>query len=317
MKSLLFIAFSLIFLSFISIAFANAPEKKAPVNEEVPHILCQVCEEASKNIHRLAQTLKTEKPKGKKIGEEDLIDLVDKACDPDTDQGQWIRHFDIQSDENSLKLTENEYPGRCGRECRTIAKACRTIIDDHDTELGELLWSGAQRAQISNNLCHKLTKACKKTNLKPLKTRKDEEFEPLSDEDLQMEKLMAQMAQFGGMGMPGGMGMDEEYGMDEYDMAGYDMEGYAPSSHQEPELVQPASTTTEEESEPTLLDKAGQKLGEGLVKTGGLVGSLLDKATDSLSGLMDTVKQAAKTLATGDSDLDAPESVKEAAKNEL
>jgi len=39
-----------------------------------------------------------------------------------------------------LELVEQEQPGVCGSECKTIAKAAEEVLGDRDTDLGELLW---------------------------------------------------------------------------------------------------------------------------------------------------------------------------------
>uniref|UniRef100_A0A7S0R519 Saposin B-type domain-containing protein n=1 Tax=Pyramimonas obovata TaxID=1411642 RepID=A0A7S0R519_9CHLO len=193
---------------------------KAPaVKSDIKYIKCSVCEEIVKFLHREVKKMRDELPKNKKLAEFDILEMTEKVCDPEKEEGEWITFLDMVEDGDKIKLVTRERPGKCKKECRTIARACEEIMDSADTELGELLFKGEmQRAKLSNELCRELSNACSKPAPKVKKDRKPiEEFEEMSEKDVEMDKLMKSMS-----GMPGMPGM-EMYSRD--DLAGM-MDGY-------------------------------------------------------------------------------------------
>lgn len=60
--------------------------------------------------------------------------------DPVAEEGEWIIQLDLLERGSELVLEEHAKPGVCGAKCKTIARAAREILGDHDTDLGELLW---------------------------------------------------------------------------------------------------------------------------------------------------------------------------------
>ncbi|GAQ83536.1 hypothetical protein KFL_001520060 [Klebsormidium nitens] len=143
----------------------------------------------------------------KKLSEYSIIEIVEKICNPDRLEGEWIAKQDIVEDGTKLKLVEQEAVGECGTECRTIARACEEVIGDSDTDVAEALFrESTKRAQLSKLLCYELSGACKR---KPPPVPKDrpagEEFQPKDSKDLEVERLMQEMQGMGGMG--GGMEM--------------------------------------------------------------------------------------------------------------
>ena len=129
------------------------------------------------------------------MSEEDILEKVEKLCNPREEVGYWMRRLDIQEVDGRVKLVEQaEKKGSCRRECQTVSKACEETISEVDTDLAELLYRGKLTlSQAINTVCHELTDACTKKP-PPYKGRKsDEPFEEVSDQDLEMEKLMSKM----------------------------------------------------------------------------------------------------------------------------
>ena len=143
-------------------------------------------------------------------------DLLEKICDADADgkegrgdEGIWLSELDVVKQGQALVL-EHKGPGYCRRECRTIAKACDSVMEKLDSdELVELLFSTSKEKQsagvAAQRVCTKMAGVCKKGKV-PLwpegKARKNEQFKPKDKKDDDLEDLLASMK-----GMPGGAGL--------------------------------------------------------------------------------------------------------------
>lgn len=89
-------------------------------------------------------------------------------------------------------------PGKCRRECRTMARMCEDIVGDHDTDLAELLLANPGRATVEQQLCYDLSSACVKKPPKFSGPRPDgEDFEEIDTEELGMLRMMATMQEQG------------------------------------------------------------------------------------------------------------------------
>ncbi|EDO40280.1 predicted protein, partial [Nematostella vectensis] len=177
-------------------------EKFHAVNGEVPHIRCETCQKAVKHLYRRTSEMREKSPR-KKVEEDKIIELVEASCNPDKEEGEWISKFDIVKKGDSLQLSEKEVFGRCKQECRTIAKACEETISEVDTDLAEMIWQNKlSLSKLTNKICHSMSKACTKKaqNLK-IDKRFDEEFEAMSEDERNADKIMKQMR--GVPGMPG------------------------------------------------------------------------------------------------------------------
>ncbi|EDO29049.1 predicted protein, partial [Nematostella vectensis] len=130
------------------------------------------------------------------VEEDKIIELVEASCNPDKEEGEWISKFDIVKKGDSLQLSEKEVFGRCKQECRTIAKACEETISEVDTDLAEMIWQNKlSLSKLTNKICHSMSKACTKKaqNLK-IDKRFDEEFEAMSEDERNADKIMKQMS---------------------------------------------------------------------------------------------------------------------------
>lgn len=72
--------------------------------------------------------MRAKAPRGK-IGEDDLIEMGEHVCDPDTDEGEWITMIDLDQEKQGspIKLSQQPHLGECRRECRTISHACALV----------------------------------------------------------------------------------------------------------------------------------------------------------------------------------------------
>ena len=110
------------------------------VKSDIKYIKCQVCQELAKNLNREANALREEK--GAKLTESDVLEKVEKICDFETTEGEWIIKHDLVEDGDALKLQymDGKY-GACNSECKTVQKACQDIIGDRDTDIAEAIFT--------------------------------------------------------------------------------------------------------------------------------------------------------------------------------
>ena len=195
-------------------------KKKGVVRkEDLPFIGCEVCEYVIRNAYDEVAKKRLEVLPKKKLEEIEVENVIEGICKPDGVHGSWIRAIDIvpvkEKGNTYLKLEEPGGSSKCKNECETIAKSCKNLIDEEiDVDyLSSLLFRAAVPMEHAiEKVCKKL-KRCKKRLPLSRKDgkREDEEFEMISDKDLEMEKVMAQM-QAAGLG--GSMyGRDDLAGM--------------------------------------------------------------------------------------------------------
>ena len=101
-------------------AAGKKKKKKDPlelraVKSDVKYIRCQVCQEVAKVLSREASTLRD--TKGAKLKESDVLEKVEKVCDPEAVEGEWLITHDLQEKGSELKmvLMKDQY-GACGSE---------------------------------------------------------------------------------------------------------------------------------------------------------------------------------------------------------
>eukprot|EP00743_Colponemidia_sp_Colp-15_P000444 GILK01000505.1.p1 GENE.GILK01000505.1~~GILK01000505.1.p1 ORF type:complete len:259 (-),score=50.96 GILK01000505.1:145-882(-) len=182
---------------------SNAIQKK-----DLPYIRCQACQLGVENAFERVDNLASTKS-GVKLTENDIDELVEKTCTPLNENGRWIRHYDIVEESGHLKLVQQDGPGKCETECRTIAAACEDALEDQYSDIsGGLVRGKTSRDKIKANACEH---ACRKdkSSKKFKHERTDSPFVPVDPESLQMEEMQEMMAAFS----PGA----QMYGRDEMD----------------------------------------------------------------------------------------------------
>ena len=70
----------------------------------------------------------------------DILARVEKLTNPIREEGEWIIHLDLVEEGDKLTIKEQDSPGKCGTECKTIQKAAVDILEDNDTDMAEILW---------------------------------------------------------------------------------------------------------------------------------------------------------------------------------
>ena len=187
-------------------------KKKVPeiMREDLPHIGCSVCKAAVEEMHLIISE-RREKAPYKKLDENQIVDVMDSICDPDSPEGGWIRAIDVVEEKQSgRRFLEFETPGgmgKCQKECRTIARSCNDLLEedlDRD-ELSPILYKNTIKnpQELQEKVCKKMSKRCsdkRVTTNKPLAgsaKRVDEMFEQVNEKDLEMEKMMKDMEKSG------------------------------------------------------------------------------------------------------------------------
>jgi len=188
-----------IFLFFLSQCDGQLPKKKKYHHnkKELKYAECSVCEEAMKVLSRNITALRKQKKHWEVVSEEVFLDHMEDMCNPKVEQGEWIMRLDLVPYKKRLVVKEQDNYGKCKTECHTISEVCSRIIEKHDIAISELLWKGAKRSVLTNQVCNKLSKSCTKKRLKKLKKSKvllgQEQFEPMSDSEWKAHKLMRGM----------------------------------------------------------------------------------------------------------------------------
>ena len=213
--------------------FGKKAEKVFPRKEELVSIGCDVCQNAVEEIVDMVDAERELVLKNHKLEEIKVLNIIENSCDPKHANGTWIKRMDIvQSATASGKYLELSEPGgigKCKEECATIAASCENLFkNDFDSDdFSALLYKKKiPVADVKDKVCKQWTDRCKPKRKFLLKSyiRLDEQLEVLSDKEIQMEELMAQM-EAAGMGgsvmdrdsMMGGMGdMDDDAYGDPY-----------------------------------------------------------------------------------------------------
>jgi hypothetical protein len=186
--------------------------KPRPFSTDVRYLQCPVCMVAATNLVEVAARKRAE---GGRMGDEALIELVEKACDPYADQGEWIaKHDYVRATDKTLSLVAHDSHGKCNRECETIRQACEAVVGEYDTDVADALYRKSSAAELAELMCtgDALGAPCQrsqKQSQKKARKEADEIFEPISAEDFNMARVMAQM---GDMGMGGQIFSRDQFG---------------------------------------------------------------------------------------------------------
>jgi hypothetical protein len=214
MKVIFHVATLAILLAATIVSGQRNKKVEPVIKEDVPHIGCDVCRHAIDAVAELTSEAR-EKAPYKKIDEGVILEILDNVCDGEKEQGSWIRAMDIISvSENGRRYLTLKAPGglgKCGRECVTIQKSCKNLMDDDldRDELSSLLWKNKITGEdLTNHVCQKMCKRCSKDNKnKPIKNqakRTDYPFEEMSEKDIELENMMKKMND---AGLGGGMSL--------------------------------------------------------------------------------------------------------------
>jgi len=181
--------------------------KPQPQKGDLEYITCGVCERVVTQLYDLVEQKTSELPKHqKKLEEMAINEILENVCKADTKDGIWIRKLDITERKDSkghryLELAEPGGVSKCGRECATVQHSCYQLLEEElDSDvLSGMLWKGKIDVdEAKTKVCKKMTKRCAKwPQGKPLSgksgLRTDHPFEAVSEKDLEMEQLMAQV----------------------------------------------------------------------------------------------------------------------------
>jgi hypothetical protein len=235
-------------VSFLCVCYSKEQGGKV-MKEDLPHIACDVCERTVAEIFQAVELARSNKPK-RIIDELEILEIIESVSNPTNVTGEWMRRIDIieatVKDKRYLSFIEPGGTSKCKNECHTIAKSCEMLLHEEvdADELSTLLWKNkaplaelqVQRSSnthahlcgchvsltshsyfLQSKVCTKMTRRCrpKRKELPAKYVRVDEEFVAMSEKDLEMERLMANMR---AMGMGGSLYNRDDLG----DMMGMD-----------------------------------------------------------------------------------------------
>ena len=72
--------------------------------------------------------------------------MVERMGDPAKDEGEWVARVDLVEDGPRLRLAEMQQLGKCGAECKTVQRVASELLQDHDTDMAELLFQACAAA---------------------------------------------------------------------------------------------------------------------------------------------------------------------------
>ena len=208
--SLLLLIVAGVLLSLARAQFGGGGKKDKivpPQKGDLQYITCGVCERVVEQLYSLVEEKQKELPSyQKKLEEMTINQLLENVCKAETKEGVWIRKLDITERKDAkghkyLEIVEPGGTGKCGVECATVSHSCYQLLEEEiDSDvLSGMLWKGTTPlADAKSKVCKKMTKRCAKwPQGKPLSgksgLRTDHPFEAISEKDLEMEQLMAQM----------------------------------------------------------------------------------------------------------------------------
>jgi len=200
-------AFLVLFSLFVFPLDGQIPKKEKyhAIKEDIPYIKCETCQKAVKYLYGKTQEMRDDGPT-KRLEEDKVIDLVEKSCNPENEEGSWIPRIDLLERNGELRLSEQSNVGKCKRECQTVSKACEESIAEVDTDLAELLWKDKLTlSKLINEVCYSLSSACtsKRPKLKAGERKINEDFVVMTEDEKKADDILKQMR-----GIPGMPGME-------------------------------------------------------------------------------------------------------------
>lgn len=102
-------------------------------------------------------------------------------------------------EDEKLSLVDMGVMGECQEQCRTIARACHDTMEQADLGVvSEAIWSGAQRAKVTQLLCRDQSRACrKKAPRVPANRLAGPPFKALTEEEAKLRGTMRNLKKSG------------------------------------------------------------------------------------------------------------------------
>eukprot|EP00928_Gymnodinium_smaydae_P074132 TRINITY_DN57199_c0_g1_i1.p1 TRINITY_DN57199_c0_g1~~TRINITY_DN57199_c0_g1_i1.p1 ORF type:complete len:300 (+),score=60.83 TRINITY_DN57199_c0_g1_i1:112-900(+) len=190
-------------------------KKPTRLAKSEPYVACEVCKLATRELWSQVEKAVAAAPYGK-LGELAITQLIDTACEPDDEGGEWLNFYDVVQSDGALQVAKQEDFGECRRECTTLAHACKKVFDEHREDMAEMLYkrfkpfdeetrggkaaaaaasAGALTAEkFSGRVCKKLSRTCPGKAVPSGFRHKDEPFLPIIDEEgLRMRRMQHAM----------------------------------------------------------------------------------------------------------------------------
>ena len=210
------------FLLAAALPCAAAKKQKAPparaVKSDLKYVRCQVCEEVAKVLSREASTLREEK--GAKLTEADVLEKVEKVCDVETVEGEWLLKHDLVEKGDALAIGAHGRGRLRQVQLRVQDDAARVREDRrrprHGRRRGALHRRRGDEARrrdpvpVPRRGRNSARRVPQETPKLPKDRPAGPKFEPVDKKDIDMQRMMKTMrdAGMGGMQMYGRDDMD-------------------------------------------------------------------------------------------------------------
>eukprot|EP00775_Hariotina_reticulata_P005009 gene5009-5250_t len=169
--------------------------KAAAVASDIKYIRCKTCELMMKHASRTVKGMREKLKPGQKLSEGDIIEELERMCNPTVYEGTWMTHYDMVENGDKIDIVDKGQASKCNSECATIARACSQISDDLDlSDLSEALFAGKSRSALVQLACYEQSNACSaRTPPLPKDRKPGPEHIAMSAEEEQQKKLMDSM----------------------------------------------------------------------------------------------------------------------------
>lgn len=193
------VAFLLLLLMSYALAFGNmrshtpGSKKSKPRREDLPFIRCQACEALASQAWTVFSEMKAKETPGLQLKEAEVVDAIEKMGTSWRPEGHWLLKYHPVEEKGKLVLKDMGIAGNCGRDCRTVETAIQDLLDSHDTDMAEVLFSGKNKdmPEFSTWMCNEMSPVCKKT-IPPLPTdrRPPGEFKPQTEAQARRDRVL-------------------------------------------------------------------------------------------------------------------------------
>uniref|UniRef100_A0A7S2D2E4 Uncharacterized protein n=1 Tax=Haptolina brevifila TaxID=156173 RepID=A0A7S2D2E4_9EUKA len=127
-------------------------EKIEGVSIDVPFIQCAACKALVKRAFFVTKQKRAALTKVK-LTEEMILSNISSLCLDETLDGEWIHSYDMVEDGRTITLKRMGYAGVCAVECKTVALACQSALDDIESDLATSLYSQHDPKEAQTALC--------------------------------------------------------------------------------------------------------------------------------------------------------------------
>jgi len=120
---------------------APPPEPFPAVKTDVKFIACSTCKLLAKRLHSQMSKWDSKVTKSEEAMQAKVADMC-VTCNEGACDGSWITEYDMveSKDGKAVELKRQNEQGACEVECKTIAEACKAVVQEAEIELAAGLY---------------------------------------------------------------------------------------------------------------------------------------------------------------------------------